>query len=644
MKAVLLLLLVVKMILVFPYKSLVSEFVSKCSSIPKYSCAEIVTVDRTQGDCASPVPPGDAEKSRTGEQDPGLENKTQLPVLEKAHEFFQISDLEGKGFITHQDIQRLHLELPSLEELDKVFVTLDADGNGSLSPKEFTTRFSEFRNYDVQAYIAWKRMSRKKQKKFRRISANESDVKQLWLQLRKDDPRSLSGFEEFLFRIFSEIQEVDNEKNSLECALKRKIAADDEIQHLYEEKEQQIKEEQFLLKEYNKSSQYAPEAILESFSDTLQREKSGLLKQLDNLRERNKHLKDEHDIFLQKCKTIVPKVIWKKRSGSATGKYIEGNMLPNSHSFEDDAFNNSKKRNSAGLNEVLPVEPDAGAAAPHLQRITSAEEDHLPQVLDRLVDKQLNTWTGEDENTSSEMEMEKKNTEESVGHSLSSSREQHTGKEALSNLAFKTRQIREATGFIEPETNVCAFFKEERINSVPEHLFKIIFVVNLSVGKTSFLRFCEDCFFPGTAATIDVDYNVKTIIVDNIQVALQLWGTTGQEQYRSVTKQFFREDDGVIVVYDTTAKDTLTAVKQLISTEETTVRNVPVILLGNKTDNEKEREIPMGMGEHLAKDYDLIFYERSVYSGYSTFTELELALNLSLATVSRSSPKSTWPT
>uniref|UniRef100_A0A8C0AVW4 Uncharacterized protein n=1 Tax=Buteo japonicus TaxID=224669 RepID=A0A8C0AVW4_9AVES len=62
-------------------------------------------------------------------------------------------------------------------------------------------------------------------------------------------------------------------------------------------------------------------------------------------------------------------------------------------------------------------------------------------------------------------------------------------------------------------------------------LFKIIFVGNSSVGKTSFLRqFCEDRFFPGTAATIGVDYNVKTITVDNTQVALQLWDTAGQER------------------------------------------------------------------------------------------------------------------
>ncbi|KAM9293535.1 EF-hand calcium-binding domain-containing protein 4B isoform 1-T1 [Morus bassanus] len=669
-------------------------------------------MDRRQGDCASHVPPGDAERSRTAEQDPGL------TVLGKAHEFFQICDPEGKGFITHQDMQRLHPELPlSLEELQKVFVTLDADGNGSLTPKEFTTGFSQFllgqialNNEMIQQSEGEtscplkyeETMSDDEDEEFqfsnlmdrlgaKKVLDDESDVKQLWLQLRKDEPHLLSNFEEFLVRIFSQLQEADNEKNELECALKKKIAAyDEEIQHLYEEMEQQIKKEkeQFLLKDTERFQSYSQELECKLLSkeqelehliqkqkrfsfipsqleqqctellsgkeetkaentklkltnqellgdlertshelslaqqqlqvlqeeasrlheekemevyrvtETLQREKSGLLKQLDFLRERNKHLKDERDIFLQKCKTSVPKASWKQRSGSVIGKYMEGKMLPNSHSFEeDDVFSNS--RNSAGLNGILSVEPDAGATggmpkASHLQRIISIEEDHLPQLLHRLVDKQLNRWTGEDENTSSEMEMDKKPTEQSMEHSPSSSREQPVGKETLSN--------------------------EERINSVPDRLFKIIFVGNSSVGKTSFLRrFCEDRFFPGTAATVGVDYNVKTITVDNTQVALQLWDTAGQERYRSITKQFFRKADGVIVMYDITAKDTFTAVKQwLISIEETTGENVPVLLLGNKTDNEKEREVPMGMGELLAKDYNLIFYECSAYSGYNT--------------------------
>ncbi|XP_009677115.1 EF-hand calcium-binding domain-containing protein 4B isoform X2 [Struthio camelus] len=521
----------------------------------------------------------------------------------------------------------------------------------------------------------------------KKVLEDENDVKQLWLQLRKDEPHLLSNFEEFLARIFSQLHEADNEKNELECALKKKIAAyDEEIQHLYEEMEQQIKKEkeQFILKDTERfqcysrelecklvlkeqeleqlvqkeqmlerqctellsgkqetkventklkltnqellrdlektshelslaqqqlqmlqeeSSRLHEEKEMEVYrvTETLQREKSGLLKQLDFLRERNKHLRDERDAFLLKCKKGVPKASWKQRSGSVIGKYIEGKVLPNSEPFEeDDVFSNSaKRRGSIGLNGFLPVEPDAGASggmfkASHLQRIISIEEDHLPQFLERPVNKQLNKWTGEDENTPSKKEIDKKNIEQSVEHTPSSSRGQPVGKETLSN--------------------------EERINSVPDHLFKIIFVGNSSVGKTSFLRrFCEDRFFPGTAATVGVDYSVKTVTVDNSQVALQLWDTAGQERYRSVTKQFFRKADGVIVMYDITAKDTFTAVKQwLMSIEEATGENVPVLLLGNKTDNEKEREVPNGMGEHLAMDYNLIFYECSACSGHNT--------------------------
>uniref|UniRef100_A0A8C0EHA4 Calcium release activated channel regulator 2A n=1 Tax=Bubo bubo TaxID=30461 RepID=A0A8C0EHA4_BUBBB len=253
------------------------------SSISKYSSAEIVTMDRIQGDCASPVPPGDAERNRTGEQDP------RLTVLGKAHEFFQICDLEGKGFITRQDMQRLHPELPlSLEELEKVFVTLDADGNGSLTPKEFTTGFSQFllgqialNNEMMQPsegetshpLKCEETMNDDEDEEFQfsnlmdRLGAkmvldDESDVKQLWLQLRKDEPHLLSNFEEFLVRIFSQLQEADNEKNELECALKKKIAAyDEEIQHLYEEMEQQIKKEkeQFLLKDTERFQSYSQE-------------------------------------------------------------------------------------------------------------------------------------------------------------------------------------------------------------------------------------------------------------------------------------------------------------------------------------------------------------------------------------------------
>lgn len=58
---------------------------------------------------------------------------------------------------------------------------------------------------------------------FMMFSFSETDVKQLWLLLKKEEPHLLSNFEEFLVRIFSQLQEADNEKNELECALKKLV-------------------------------------------------------------------------------------------------------------------------------------------------------------------------------------------------------------------------------------------------------------------------------------------------------------------------------------------------------------------------------------------------------------------------------------
>ncbi|KAK1340818.1 hypothetical protein QTO34_017212 [Cnephaeus nilssonii] len=221
----------------------------------------------------------------------------EVAMLRKAQEFFQTCDAEGKGFIARRDMQRLHKELPlSLEDLEDVFDALDADGNGFLTPEEFTTGFSRFffsqskpsqgdageqaaqlqeeKVYQSRAEEGLGDLDEDEEAQFQmlmdklgaqNVLEDESDVKQLWLQLKKDEPHLLSNFEDFLTRIFSQLQEAHEEKNELECALKnvglirlsfcplcRKIAAyDEEIQHLYEEMEQQIKseKERFLLKD-----------------------------------------------------------------------------------------------------------------------------------------------------------------------------------------------------------------------------------------------------------------------------------------------------------------------------------------------------------------------------------------------------------
>lgn len=57
---------------------------------------------------------------------------------------------------------------------------------------------------------------------------------------------------------------------------------------------------------------------------------------------------------------------------------------------------------------------------------------------------------------------------------------------------------------------------------------------------------------------------IRTMNVGDQKVALQLWDTAGQERYRSITRQYFRKADGVVIVYDVTNEQSFLAVRNWI--------------------------------------------------------------------------------
>ena len=81
----------------------------------------------------------------------------------------------------------------------------------------------------------------------------------------------------------------------------------------------------------------------------------------------------------------------------------------------------------------------------------------------------------------------------------------------------------------------------------PERVFKVIFIGDSSVGKTSLIRrFCRGAFAPaGLRSTIGVDFHTRSLLVGRQTVCLQCWDTAGQERYRAITAQYFRKSDAV---------------------------------------------------------------------------------------------------
>nr|XP_014331807.1 PREDICTED: ras-related protein Rab-18 isoform X2 [Bos mutus] len=125
---------------------------------------------------------------------------------------------------------------------------------------------------------------------------------------------------------------------------------------------------------------------------------------------------------------------------------------------------------------------------------------------------------------------------------------------------------------------------------------RILIIGESGVGKSSLLllMFTDDTFDPELAATIGVDFKVKTISVDGNKAKLAIWDTAGQERFRTLTPSYYRGAQGVILVYDVTRRDTFVKLDNWLNELETycTRNDIVNMLVGNKIDKENhERKV-----------------------------------------------------
>ena len=91
-----------------------------------------------------------------------------------------------------------------------------------------------------------------------------------------------------------------------------------------------------------------------------------------------------------------------------------------------------------------------------------------------------------------------------------------------------------------------------------EIVFKIITIGDCNVGKTSIVRrYLYNVFDPQNLATIGVAFSFKEVTLECGQIIkLRLVDTAGQEKFKSVTKSYYKNTDGVLFVFDYNNKET----------------------------------------------------------------------------------------
>ncbi len=155
---------------------------------------------------------------------------------------------------------------------------------------------------------------------------------------------------------------------------------------------------------------------------------------------------------------------------------------------------------------------------------------------------------------------------------------------------------------------------------------KVLLLGESAVGKTSLAkRFVEGECDPNMASTIGVDLSLKRFVVDGTKVTLSVWDTAGQERFRSIPTSFYRETQGILLVYDCTNELSFTLLRKWMHTVNEINANVPRMLLCNKIDLVHLRSVSEDAGRALAQELHCRFFAVSAIDGTNVelaFTEL----------------------
>ncbi|KAM3613563.1 uncharacterized protein V6R79_001469 [Siganus canaliculatus] len=163
-----------------------------------------------------------------------------------------------------------------------------------------------------------------------------------------------------------------------------------------------------------------------------------------------------------------------------------------------------------------------------------------------------------------------------------------------------------------------------------QYQFRIIMLGDSTVGKSSVLkRYTEDMFLESINETVGVDFYVHFLEVEpGVRVKLQFWDTAGQERFRSVTRSYYRNSVGGLLVFDMTNRVSFDHIKEWHAEvcERVQPYKVLFILVGQKSDREPHGERVVGReeAEKLAGQLGMPYVEVSAKTGHNVKDAFEL--------------------
>ena len=108
-------------------------------------------------------------------------------------------------------------------------------------------------------------------------------------------------------------------------------------------------------------------------------------------------------------------------------------------------------------------------------------------------------------------------------------------------------------------------------------------------------------------------YPVTYLVTDGSIINVHIRDTCGQEIYNAIWTQYYKMADGILLVFDISNKDSFNDIKNYYveTIKEKCKSGIPIILLGNKTDLEDERQVSQEEAIALSIEEEYIYKETS---------------------------------
>ena len=143
---------------------------------------------------------------------------------------------------------------------------------------------------------------------------------------------------------------------------------------------------------------------------------------------------------------------------------------------------------------------------------------------------------------------------------------------------------------------------------------KMILLGELGTGKTNLISaYINESYNENSYSTLQPTQSYKIVLINDIKLKVCLWDTCGQEEYRSITKNFIKGSHIVIFVYDITRKETFLELNYWVNSALEELGNKESIfgVAANKTDLFEKSEVEDKEGREYARSIGALFHKTS---------------------------------